>query len=165
MKRILAVVLLIFTLASCSKREAVEPKLSDISFVAEISYYNEVYSCDCVINSEKELTAVIKIPETLEGFTLKVGKDGVTAEYLGIKYTPTDGNMPFSSVIKQIYDRLCLVSESQEIKREDKTYKISAGEGAEKTVLSLTESGFPILLSLPDERFYVEFYNVSALNK
>lgn len=165
MKKILAVVVLVLTLSSCSNKEAVEPKLNDISFVAEISYYNEVYSCDCSINSERELTAVIKIPETLEGFTLKVSGEGVTAEYLGIKYTPTDGNMPFASVLEQVYERFYKAADAGEVKKADKSYKLSVGEGAEKAVLHLTEAGYPIMLELPDERFFVEFYNVSVLKE
>ena len=163
MKRILAVVLLIFSLSGCGGKAAVEPKLTGVSFVAEISYYNEIYSCDCTIDSERELTAVIKVPETLEGFTLKVGKAGVTAEYLGIKYTPTDSNMPFASLLEQIYESLYKAADGGEVKREDKTYKLTVGEGAERAVLHLTEAGYPIKLELPDERFFIEFYNVSIL--
>ena len=136
----------------------------DISFTAKISYYNETYSADCTIDSDNLLTAVIKIPETLEGFTLKVSNDGITAEYLGIKYTPTDSNMPFAGVLEQTYERLIEVQSGEKVKKEDKTYKITVGEGADKAVLSLTEGGLPILLELPDERFFVEFYNVTILN-
>lgn len=163
MKRALSLFLLVLTLTSCSQKEKIEPKLSNISFVAEISYYNENYSADCTISNEGVLTAVIKIPKTLEGFTLTVSNDGVEAEYLGIKYRPTDGNMPFASVIKQVYDRLNLVRVSGDTKKEDKEYIRSIGEGAEKTSLHLTEAGYPILLRLPDERFFIEFYNVTIL--
>ena len=104
MKRLFIPLILVLCLASCSVKERIEPRLHGISFSAEISYYNEVYSCDCSINSEKELLAEIKLPKTLEGFTLTVSNNGVTAEFLGIKYTPTDGNMPFSGLLKQVYD-------------------------------------------------------------
>ncbi len=164
MKRAISLILLVLTLTSCAGKEKIEPKLSNVSFVAEISYYNENYSADCTIDNEGKLKAVIRVPETLEGFTLTVSDKGVEAEYLGIKYTPTDGNMPFASVIKQVYDRLNLVSTMGETKKEDKEYIRSFGEGAEKTTLHLTEAGYPILLRLPDERFFIEFYNVTVLN-
>ncbi|MBR6743534.1 MAG: hypothetical protein IKL94_03480 [Clostridia bacterium] len=161
MKRFFVVFILIFTLTSCSAKSSVEPQLKNISFVAEISYYNEVYSCDCVMSKEGELTAVIKLPETLEGFTLKVNSESVTAEYLGISYTPTDGNMPFSSVLEEFYKKLCLSESVGKAKKTDGVYKITAGEGADKASLYLTEAGLPIKLEMPDERFFAEFYNVT----
>ena len=164
MKRVVCLILLVLTLASCKDSEKIEPKLNDISFRAEISYYNEKYSADCTIDKENVLRAVIKIPETLEGFALTVSEKGITAEYLGIKYTPTDSNMPFAGVLEQTYDRLLEVTKSGTVKREDNTYKITVGEGADKAVLSITEGGLPILLEIPDERFFVEFYNVTILN-
>ena len=164
MKRVVCLILLVLTLTSCSGQEKVESKLTDISFTAEISYYNEKYSADCTIDKENVLRAVIKIPETLEGFALTVSEKGITAEYLGIKYNPTDSNMPFAGVLEQTYDRLLEVTKSGTVKREDNTYKITVGEGADKAVLSITEGGLPILLEIPDERFFVEFYNVTILN-
>ena len=161
MKRVFIPIVLCLCLVSCGIKQGVSPRLSGISFSAEIFYYNETYRCDCSINAENELLAVIKIPETLEGFTLTVSSGGVTAEYLGIKYTPTDGNMPFSGLLKQVYDRLMLVSDSGVAEKRDKTYILSLGEGADRAELHLAESGLPILLRLPDERFYVEFYNVT----
>ena len=163
MKRVVCLILLVLTLSACSGQENIEPRLSGISFVAEISYYNEVYSAECTIDNEDTLRAVIKIPQTLEGFTLTVNKEGITAEYLGIKYRPTDGNMPFASVLEQAYKGLSL-AKTGSAQKKDKTYMLTAGEGAEKVNLSLTEGGLPILLELPDERFFVEFYNVTVLN-
>ena len=164
MKRVVCLILLVLTLVSCKSKEKIEPKLNDISFRAEISYYNEKYSAECIIDNENVLRAVIKIPETLEGFTLTVSEKGITAEYLGIKYTPTDSNMPFAGVLEQTYDRLLEVTKIGTVKKEDNTYKITVGEGADKAVLSITEGGLPILLEIPDERFFVEFYNVTILN-
>lgn len=164
MKKICAVLILVVLLCSCSGKNAVEPKLKGISFVAEISYYNEIYSCECTMSNEGSLSAKVTLPETLEGFTLKVDSNGVTAEYLGITYTPTDGNMPFFGIIEEFYQGLCEAEKAGVAKKTDDGYKITCGEGAEQKVLKITEAGLPITLLMPDERFYAEFYSVTILN-
>lgn len=163
MKKICLILAFVLLLTGCSAKNSVEPKLKGISFVAEISYYNEIYSCDCIMSEEGELTAKIKIPETLEGFTLKVNSDGVMAEYLGITYTPTDSNMPFSGVIEEFYQKLCIAKDIKEVKKKDNSYSISFGEGATKALLRITEAGLPISMEIPDERFKVDFYKVTII--
>ena len=72
--------------------------------------------------------------------------------------------MPFAGVLEQTYERLLAAKDGNAAKKENNIYKITVGEGADKAVLSLTEGGLPILLEIPDERFFVEFYNVTILN-
>lgn len=165
MKKIICLLIPLILLCSCGKKSEVKPNLSGISFKGEIVYYNENYSCECSVSQEGVLTAKIIEPEILSGFVLTVSKDKITADYLGISYTPTTNNMPFSGAIDSFYKAL------QECSTEDKRATVSGDEYILKGetedlgyTLYLSPTGLPQKLLLPDERFSVNFYNVTIEN-
>ncbi len=165
MKKIICLVIPLIFLCSCGKKSQVTPHLTGLSFEAQIVYYNENYSCQCVISEDGALTAKITEPEILKDFTLRVSKDGITADYLGITYTPTGNNMPFSGVIDSFYKVLLQCVEENSTATLSKNEHIIKGSFEDLGyTLYISSTGLPQKLLLPDERFSVNFYNVTIKN-
>lgn len=166
MKKIVCLLIPLILLCSCGKKSEVKPNLLGVSFKGEIVYFNENYTCECAISQEGVLTAKIIEPEMLSGFVLTVSADKITADYLGISYTPTKNNMPFSGAIDTFYKALIDSS------GQDKTATLSGDEYIVKGeienleyTLYISPTGLPQKLLLPDERFSVNFYNVTIENQ
>ncbi len=165
MKKIICLLIPIVLLCSCGKKSEVKPQLTGISFDAEIVYYNENYACRCEISKEGNLTAKITEPELLKDFTLRVSRDGITADYLGITYTPTKGNMPFSGVVDSCYKALLeCMEENITANFSNNQYTVKGDCEDLGYTLHLSPTGLPQKLLLPDERFSVNFYNVTIKN-
>lgn len=164
MKKILSVVLCIFTLAACSNSKEISPVLGGISFNAELTYYNESYKGECTLSAENVLTCRITEPEILSGYTVTLSPEGAKAEYLGITYTPTESNMPFSGVLGEFYSTLTeIIGSEAKAEKKDGVYAVSGGKDAAAYTLYVSESGLPLSIELPDERFTVYFYNTTLL--
>ena len=162
MKKIICLLVPLILLCSCGKKSEVKPILTGISFEAEIVYYNENYSCQCDISGEGVLTAKITEPEILKDFTLRVSKDTITADYLGITYTPTENNMPFSGVVDSFYKAIgeCVERELTATFSNNQ-YTVKGDKESLGYTLYLSPTGLPQKLLLPDESFSVNFYNVT----
>lgn len=156
MKKIICLGLLLITLCSCGGGKEIKPQLSGISFTAEIVYYNEKYSLDGVISKDGEFTFEIKEPEELSGLKISLIDGQTKVDYKGLTYTPLEGTMPFAKVL----DEFCAPIE--EIIKDDTL--LANSEGIIKGVgftLTVSPTGLPLMLELPDERFTVKFLNVS----
>lgn len=159
MKKILCAILVLLTLAACSGKKEVAPLLCGISFSADVSYYNENYKGECTVSKDGALTVKITEPEELSGYTVKLSNEGITAEYLGLSFTPTANNMPASSVLSDFYRQYSAAAFSKEPARSTGDgYRLS-GEGY---TLWLTAMGLPQKAELPDESFCIYFYNVAV---
>ena len=166
MKKIISLVLILLTLTACRGDKEVTPRLLGISFDAEITYFNENYKGECVLSSDGVLTCRISEPDMLSGYTLTLSKEGMTAEYLGISYTPNESNMAFSGVIGEFYSKLNqIISSAQTAQQKDDTYVIKGGEDADAYTQYISSTGLPQSLRLPDDRFTVYFYNTTVLNE
>lgn len=160
MKKIFCVVVALLFLCSCGSRE-IEPKLTGISFTASLAYYNEKYVFDGIIDENGVLTAQIKEPESLCDLKLTLGPDGTTAEYKGIKYTPVANSVPFSKIMAEFYEPLYSIINSDQVFKSDKDGRIKVGSGTDAVTLTISPSGLPQRLEIPDDRFYVMLYNLS----
>ena len=162
MKKIIWLIIPLIILCSCGKKDKVSPMLTGISFEAQISYYNESYSALCDISKDGVLTAKITQPDILKDFILQVSSQGIKAEYLGITYTPTGGNMPFSGVIDSFYSVLKECMNQETVATLSKEEYIVKGDFDQLGyTLYVAPTGLPQKLLLPDERFSVNFYNVT----
>ncbi len=164
MKKIISLVLVLVTLSACSGKTEVAPRLVDISFTADMTYFNENYKGDCVISADGTLICKMTEPESLSGYTVTLSKEGMTAEYLGITYTPTESNMPFSGVIGEFYQKFsAIIASGASARKNDDAYVIKGGKDADAYTLYISSTGLPQSLQLPDERFTVYFYNATVL--
>ena len=163
MKKILALILVILTLSACSGKNDVKPTLKGISFNADITYYNENYKGECTISEDGALTLKITEPELLSGYTVMLNGEGITAEYLGVTFTPNLSNMPVSSVITEFYEKITELANSETVEKKGDTYMIKGGKDADAYTLYISPTGLPQSLEMPDERFRVYFYNTTVL--
>lgn len=159
MKRIFCTILVLLTLTACSGKKEVTPLLCGISFTADITYYNENYKGECTVSADGALTLKLTEPKDLSGYTVTLSKEGITAEYLGLSFTPTVNNMPASSVLTDFYNCYYEAAFSDEDAK-------STGDGYQlqddEYTLWLTAMGLPQKAELPDESFCVYFYNVAV---
>ncbi|MBO5199783.1 MAG: hypothetical protein J6B93_00730 [Clostridia bacterium] len=160
LKRVISVFMLILLLAGCSGSKT-EPSLCGISFRADMVYYNESYSFDGRISENGVLTALIIEPEELEGLEFTLDGKTTTVNYKGLIYTPVEGSMPFCRMIEDFYSPIRTLLD-EEGPTADSDGNISRGKGADAFTLQLSPMGLPQTLKMPDDRFYVTFYNISV---
>lgn len=160
MKKALVSILLVITLCACSGGE-IKPCLGGISFTAEMVYYNESYSFEGELSVEGELTAVMTAPEELKDLKFTLNAEGTVVDYKGITYTPTAGTMPFSKTMESFYAPVKEVLQGG--LTADSKGILTLGEGVEAATFTLSPTGLPQKLEIPDKRFCVTFYNVSLI--
>ena len=164
MKKILSLLLVLLTLSACGGKETVKPQIYGISFTADVTYYNENYKGECEISGDGSLTLKITEPEILAGYTVTINNDGIKAEYLGIAFTPNPSNMPFSSVMQDLYKKITEIALCDAAEKKGDTYIIKGGKDADAYTLYISPTGLPLSLDMPDERFRVYFYNNKVLS-
>ena len=94
MKKLFALLLILLCLCSCKGNE-IKPKLSEISFTAQLSYFNELYVFEGEIKKDGTLIANMKEPSELSDLKLTVTPKGITADYKGLVYEANEATMPF----------------------------------------------------------------------
>lgn len=160
MKKILSILLICLALCSCSSAKSIVPRLSGISFTADMTYYNEVYAFDGEILSDGTMKATVTSPEELSELEFTLTGEGTTVNYKGLTYSPVEGSMPFSKIMEDIYLPI------REVALGDATADgngiLTGGEGSGEYSFTLSPTGLPQKLEMPDERFFVKFYNVSV---
>lgn len=159
MKKIVSSLLVFLLFCSCSGGKEIQPQLQGITFTAEMTYYNEVYGFDGEILSDGTLKAAITAPEELKDLNLTMNDEGITVEYKGLTYSPVEGNMPFSGVMEEVYAPIREVILSGAVADSDGV--LTGGEGVRAYTLTVSPTGLPQKLEIPDESFQIRFYNVS----
>lgn len=159
MKRFLAVVLMLLTLCSCSGEKQQKLHLGGITFNAAVNYYNENYEFEGHLKKDGSLEAKIVSPKELEDLNFTLNGESVQVEYKGLTYTPVEGSMPFSTVMEGLYEPLreLVFSDSA---AADKEGRVVDADG--KFTLTVSPTGLPQKLEIPNSSFEVRFYNVSV---
>ena len=163
MRKIFSVllVLLALLLCSCSSAKEIRPYLAGISFTADMTYYNESYGFDGEIFSDGTLKISMTEPEQLKDLNITVSGEGMTVEYKGLTYSPVEGSMPFSAVLEEFYNPLREIVLS-DTAVADSNGVLTGSAGTLGYTLTVSPTGLPQKLEIPDERFTVKFYNVSV---
>lgn len=157
---ILPLVFLLFS--GCTSKKAVEPVLNNINFSAMITYNDAEFECYVEILDGNFTSTVVK-PETIKDFTLRFNSDGVTAEYLGITYTPETHCMPSTAAVQILYDIINDVSKqglTAYCKEENCTINRYINDYAYS--FEFSPSGLPISLSIDDLDLEIKFNNVTV---
>lgn len=149
-KRILPFIF-IFALCSCTQSKSVDLVLDNISFTAEIEYFNEKYQCDACLSADSTKITVLQ-PEEIAGLTFNLKNGEITAEYLGITYSP-DTNKTLSGNVAVIIDGIFrLVRSDNETAISNNNNCIIKGEYNKKDfTFEFSPQGLPLKLSIEDE--------------
>ena len=162
MKKIISILLGLVCLCGCSSGQT-KPVLTEISFTAEITYYNEVYTLEAQMLKDATLVATIIEPEELKGLTLTVTKDGISAEYLGLTYKANEATLPFSKTVWDVYLPLLNIINTPDLVANGDGILTGEAEN-QKYTLTISPTGLPQTLELKDKRLLVRFYN-TKINK
>lgn len=165
MKKIALLLLAFLMLCGCSRYgDNIKPILSGISFTANISFYNEAFVCDGLIDKEHNLKLIVKEPENIEGLTFSVENEIVTAEYKGITYTPSTGASPFGSAAENIY---FVLSDAKErlypVTRNADSFIIQSAKDDAYYKITLAPTGLPLTLEYPSKGLTVSFMNLTII--
>lgn len=156
---------LLMLLCACSGERQVTPVTRGISFTAVIRYYNESYECE--VEVDDECCAVVKLtePADLSGLKFICKGESLTAEYLGLSYTPDVESMPSGAVVKTVYGILRDCSaDNASAEEEDGNYSFHGKVDDCAYTVMLAPSGLPLSAQIPDESYTVEFKNVTVGN-
>lgn len=154
----------ILILCGCSAKQNVSPILREISFEADISYYNEKYVCESVVDSDGKLTIEFKYPEDLADLKVFFQNGKANIEYMGLTYTPNNG-MPAGSVVQTLGDIFSVVEkEGGAAVKDGENCVIDGRYNDTYFKLYFTPSGLPLSVLIPDDSFKIEFNNLTVLN-
>ena len=160
MKKLFAVLLILLCLCSCKGNE-IKPKLSEISFTAKLTYFNELYVFDGEIKKDGTLIANIKEPSELKDLKLTVTEEVMTADYKGLVYEANEATMPFSKIISDFYSAINALGREEKLKT-DKSGETTGKIGDTEYTLVLSPTGLPQSLELSVRHITVKFYNLSV---
>ena len=164
--KFLALAVAFIMLCGCSTKQKVSPMLRGISFEADISYYNEKYVCDAVVDSDGKLTMEFKYPEDISGLKIFFEYGKANVEYMGLTYTPKDKGMPTGSVAQALHNVLSSVEDEDSFAVKDGENCIIEGRYNETYFkLYLSPSGLPLSIFIPDDSYKIQFNNLAILEK
>ena len=162
MKKTLVVVfILVIVLCGCSEKKKITPKVNNISFVAEITYYNEKITLKTSFDAKGNMKATVLKPEDFKSLEFDFKDDKVTAQFLGLTYTPQTGNLSVNHAAKIIYDAFRDAEKHSEI-------TIKNGENCqikgESYVLEFSPAGLPLSLELKNNGYKAIFNELRVLS-
>ena len=163
-KAVISVLMLIVFLCGCGgKNKSAIPVTKGVSFIADVTYYTECYTCEVAVDEKGIMTATVTSPEELSGVKLKFDGENVTAEYLGLTYTLKTDTMPLGNVALSIYTVFTHIAENGLTAEQDESNCIIENEiEGEKYEFIFAPSGLPLELKMPQKELKVIFNNVTV---
>ena len=167
MKRIISVFLMLFMICGCSNSDSgVQAVISGITFTAQISFYNEMFTCDGSISGDGVLELTVTEPENISGMMINVENGCITARFKGLTYTPNTGTFPFGGVAQNIWDVFNDASKRlAPVSREGENYFIQSAPDEKYYKITLAETGLPLSLEYPAQGLKVQFLKMTIINK
>lgn len=162
MKKFIVFPLILLLLCGCSQKKQVTPILDNISFVAKITYNDEKYECDSVINNNV-LNLVVSQPEEIKDLSLTLDQNGVEANFKGVSFTPDVDSFPQGALAQILFDIFTDISENKKADLKDDNCVINGKIDEHEYIFTFAPSGLPIRLTINDLDFVVEFNNVTIL--
>ena len=160
-KNLLAFPLVLLLLCGCGKPKAVTPALDNISFIAEIDYGDTEFAANASI-AEDTLNLVVTKPQEIKDLTLNITKNGVTAEFKGVTYTPNINSIPGGAIAQVLYDILNDIAGNKTANCDEENCEIEGSVNGYQYEFTFSPSGLPISLQIDDLDLEIEFKNVTV---
>lgn len=159
-KKIFVLQLIFILLCGCNSKKSVTPVLNNISFTAAFNCDDSEFECNADL-SDNVLTVKVTKPETIKDFTLIYKNGAVTAEYIGITYTPKSYNMPQTAFAQIFYDAVNKIN-SDGITAEcvDENAVINNKINGYDFSMIISPTGFPISFTVESLGLKAVFSNV-----
>ncbi len=104
-------------------------------------------------------------PDDISGMRLKIGDSGITAEYMGITYTPKSENLPFCGVADTLYGIVGQMRDKTLVIQRDENCFFEGRIDGRAYTFCCAPSGLPLYVEIPDSSYRMEFMNVKLLSK
>lgn len=166
MKKIISVLsLVILFLCACGEKKiSVTPVTSGISFVADLTYYNECCEANVTVAINGETDMEITSPDTIKGLVFHFNGEEITAKYAGLEYKTDFKSLPESASCTRLYEILKdTFKEDVTVSLEGDSYYIMRDSKDISYKLCLGATGLPISAE-DNSGFTVNFKNVTVLN-
>ncbi len=160
LKKLLALPLVLLLLCGCAQSKTATPILNNISFTVEIDYGENEFVADVAV-AEDDLNLAVIEPQEINGLILNITKNGVTAEFKGISYTPDISSLPQGAIIKVLYNILSDISSGKTASCDNENCKITGRVDGYKYEFEFSPSGLPISLNVYALDLEIDFKNVS----
>ncbi len=161
MKKMLLLPLVFLMLCGCSQRAQTTPILNDISFTAQINYGSDKYAGDVTI-ADNTLTITVTEPEQIKDLILTINNSGIKAELKGISYTPNLNTLPQGAVGQILFNVLNDIK-GKTVESCDQNCKINGRVDGYKYTITISPSGLPIDLEIPELNLKIKFNNVTVI--
>lgn len=160
-KRYLCVCLTLLLLCGCGGGDVL-PVTKQISFTAALEYCGEDYVCSTSVDKNGAMRLEVNEPEALRGLKFTVDGDNITAEMMGLKYTPDTGKMPLGAAALRLYGIFAGCSSVVLSKSAGNCSYEGRLADSEYTV-TFSPVGLPLGASLSDGSLSAKFENVTVI--
>lgn len=157
--RILVLCFIFLLFCGCSAKGEITPQIHNISFEANIRYYNEEYQCNADIDKDGNITLTFNSPENLEGLILRVVDDKTSIEYMGLTYSPKGSSQPLGNIANIVN---CVFKDigDKKLKHSGKNIEICGKIDNKNYVMLFSPSGLPLMLNIDNSDIIVHFNNL-----
>ena len=159
MKKLLCLLLFI-PLIGCAQKTNIKPVTRNISFITEMTYYNEYYEMAVNINGSGDMSISILQPKELEGLVFNITNGKTTAEFSGIKINTNDNYK--TAAVNFIYS--VLKTEKQEVFKSDNHFFTKGKCDGGEYKMYISEAGLPLKILDSGARFEIIIKNLT-INK
>ncbi len=158
LKKIFSVILILALFTGCNgSNTKVKPILRGISFLCEVTYYNEVYEFEGDVQSNGDTVISFKSPSEIEGLKFSFTKNGVMANFNEIEYV-SQNKVFENSAASFVYE--VLWSADSEVLKEDDVFYTQGVTDEFEYRLELGQTGLPIKITTRPDAVCVIFKNV-----
>lgn len=159
MKKFLCLILLI-PLIGCAQKTNIKPVTRNISFTAEMTYFNEYYEMAVDIKANGDTTFSMQHPEELKGLIFNVKDDNLTAEFSGIKIE-TDNNYK-AAAVNFLYS--AFKTQEYTVYENDNRFFVKGDCDVGEYKMYISGAGLPIKITDNANRFEIVIKNLK-INK
>lgn len=159
-KKYVCTALIVFLLCSCGGEGGIVPITRQISFTADINSCGESFVCATAIDSEGTMQIEVIEPQSLKGLKFTLNGDKITAEMMGITYTPKTDNMPFGAVSVRLRDILS-GCDGKAVFERDGNCEYSGRLPDSEYKIIFSPSGLPLRAELSNGSFSAEFRDMT----
>ncbi len=156
MKKFLCVILPLL-LVGCAAESDIKPVTRNISFTAEMTYFNEYYEMVAEVDENGDAKISLTHPEELSGLTFNIKNGDLIAEFNGIKIEADDSYK--TAAVNFLYSAF-KAEEPKVYKNNNRFFTKGKCDGGEYTMY-ISGTGLPLKICDSADRFEIVIKNAT----